>query len=143
MFLGEYSHTLDAKGRLTIPARFRSELESGLIITRGYEPCLVIYPRDEWAALAARVAQLPLTNPMTRAYSRLLFGGAHEASLDKMGRVLIPIFLREHAGIKEEAIVVGVNTYIEVWSPERWQETFARDSRNLDAILAEVAKMGV
>ena len=143
MFLGEYSHTLDSKGRLTIPARFRTELESGLVVTRGHENCLVIYPQGEWSALAAKVAQMPNASRTARAYSRLIFGGASEATLDKAGRILIPSFLREYASIEEEAVVVGVNTYIEMWSPQRWQQTLDRDAQNMDVILAEVAKMGV
>ncbi|HHX63909.1 MAG TPA: division/cell wall cluster transcriptional repressor MraZ [Chloroflexi bacterium] len=143
MFVGEYSHTLDTKGRLTIPARFRAELESGMVITRGAEPCLVVYPADEWAALAAKAAQMPTASRVARSYSRLIFGGASEAQPDKMGRILIPAFLREYAGIQEEAVVVGVNSYVEIWSPERWRETLEQDAADLDEILAEVAKMGI
>jgi len=143
VLLGEYSHTLDAKGRLTIPARFRAELEPGLVVTRGYEPCLVAYPLHEWAVLASKVAQLSRASHTARAYSRLVFGGAHEANLDKMGRILIPSFLREYASIGEETIIAGLNTYIEIWSPEKWQQTLERDTQNLDVILAEVAQMGV
>jgi MraZ protein len=143
MFLGEYSHTLDAKGRLTIPARFRAELESGMVITRGAEPCLVVYPADEWATLAAKAAQMPTASRVARSYTRLMFGGASEAQPDKMGRILVPAFLREYAGIQEEAVVVGVNSYIEIWAPERWQQALARDAGDMDEILAEVAKMGI
>lgn len=143
MFLGEYRHATDAKGRLTVPARFRSELESGVVVTRGYEPCLVLYPLTEWSRLADKVAQLPMASRVVRSYGRLVFGGAFEVSLDSMGRMLIPAFLREHAGITEEAVVVGLNTHIEIWSPERWQQTFERDSANLDDILAEVTRLGL
>lgn len=143
MFLGEYSHTLDAKGRLTIPARFRAGLASGLVVTRGYESCLAIYPLAEWSMLANKVAQMPRASRMGRSYSRLIFGGAFESSLDKAGRLLIPSFLREYASLEEEAVVVGVNTYIEIWGPGKWQLILERDSQNLDAILAEVTRMGV
>ena len=143
VFLGEYSHTLDAKGRLTIPARFREELETGLVVTRGPEPCLAVYPLEEWSALARKIGQMPLASRTARSYSRLVFAGAFEAIPDKMGRILIPAFLREYAGISEEAIVVGVNSYVEIWSPTKWQETLTRDTQNLDIILAEVARMGV
>lgn len=143
MFVGEYAHTLDIKGRLTIPARFRAELAAGLVITRGYDPCLVIYPLGEWSALAHKVAQLSIASRTARSYSRLIFGGAFEVIPDKMGRVLLPSFLREYAGVGEQAVVVGVNTYLEVWSPERLHEALARDSQNLDTILADVGKMGV
>ena len=143
MFLGEYSHSLDTKGRLTIPARFRGELEGGVVTTRGHEPCLVIYPIKEWSALADKVTRLPTASRAARSYSRLIFGGAAEVVPDKMGRILIPAFLREYAGIGEQAVVVGVNTHIEVWNPDRWQEALERDMRDLDAILADVSKMGI
>ncbi|MHB1294313.1 MAG: division/cell wall cluster transcriptional repressor MraZ [Anaerolineae bacterium] len=143
MFLGEYSHALDPKGRLTIPARFRGELESGLVITRGYEPCLVIYPLQEWGALADKVARMPMASRTARSYSRLMFGGAFEQVPDKNGRVLVPAFLREYAGIEDDTIVVGVNNYIEVWSPSNYGQVVARDTENMDAILTDVAGMGV
>jgi len=143
MFLGEYSHALDAKGRLTIPARFRAELETGLVITRGSEPCLVAYPLGEWTALANRAAAMPQASRAARSYSRLVFGGASEAQLDTMGRVLIPAFLREYAAIDGEAVIVGVNAFIEIWNPDRWREALERDAQNLDLILGEVAEMGV
>ena len=143
MFSGEYSHTLDAKGRLTIPARFRDELDGGVVVTKGYEPCIVLYPLSEWSALAAKVAQLPKTSRAARAYTRLVFGSAAEVVPDKMGRILVPSFLREYAGIDEEAIVVGVNTYVEIWSPVRWRETLERDLENLADILDDVSKMGI
>ncbi len=143
MFLGEYSHSLDLKGRLTIPARFRSELEGGVVTTRGYERCLVLYPLKEWSALASKVTRLPMASRTARSYSRLIFGGAAEVVPDKMGRILIPAFLREYAGIEEQAVIVGVNTYIEVWNPDRWRETLERDTENLDLILADVTKMGI
>jgi MraZ protein len=143
MFLGQYAHTLDAKGRLTIPARFRSPLEEGLYLTSGDEPCLVVYTPEEWHELARKIAQIPRASRRGRAYSRRLFGSAFEAKLDAMGRVLIPSFLREYAGIENEALVVGVNTFVEIWSPQNWQQAMERENQDLDAILDEVASMGV
>jgi MraZ protein len=143
VFLGQYSHTLDAKGRITIPARFREELDSGLVITRGYDPCLIAYPEAEWIKLAKKIAEVPKTNHMARSYGRFVFGGASEATLDSAGRVLIPPFLREYAHLEQEAIVVGVNTYIEIWEPEIWHRTFDSDAENMDAILTEMTRMGV
>ena len=143
MFVGEYAHALDIKGRLTIPAGYRPQLAAGLVVTRGYEPCLAIYPLAEWSVLANKVAQMPTANRAARSYTRLVFGGAFELVPDKMGRILIPGVLRDYAAIGSEAILVGVNTHIEVWAPERWQQALERDTRELDVILADVAKMGV
>jgi MraZ protein len=122
MFLGEFVHTVDDKGRLTIPARFRVDLAAGLVVTRGIDRCLVIYPLEEWEQLAEQVSALPMTDRRARAFRRLVFANASDAVPDKQGRVLIPPRLREYAGLDSEAIVTGLNTYIEVWSPELWGE---------------------
>ena len=143
MFLGEYVHVLDSKGRLTIPARFREDLEPGVFLTRGYEPCIVTYPPSEWERLATKIAQVPMASRTARSYGRLLFGGAHETNVDRAGRVLIPPFLREYAGIEEEAVIVGINTYLEIWAPQRWQEIQATDSMQMDTILADMTRLGV
>jgi MraZ protein len=143
MFLGEFAHTLDAKGRLTIPARFRTELVAGLVITRGFQDCLAAYPQGEWLRLATRVAQMPTTSQEAMAYSRLLFGGAAEVVLDTAGRILIPGFLRDYAGIKDQAVLVGVNTHFEIWEPTKWHKIMEQNRENLDAILATMASMGL
>jgi MraZ protein len=143
VFLGEYSHTLDDKGRLTIPARLREDLENGLVITRGDDPCLVIHPTQQFLELASKVAQMPAASRSTRDFRRRVFGGAHEASLDKLGRVLVPAFLREYAGIQDQALIVGANTAIEVWSPERYQQALAREEEHRDETLIEMASRGV
>lgn len=143
MFLGEYRHTLDAKGRLTVPARYRATFEPGLVVTRGHEPCLTVYPLDEWNKLAAKVAQLPVSNLKARAYSRWLFAGAFEAVPDKMGRILIPSFLRDYAGISAETVIAGVNTTVEIWSPERWEARWLADQNDMDNILHHVGELGI
>ena len=143
MFLGEYTHSLDPKGRLTIPARFRTPLTDGLVISRGQDACLVIYPQREWESLAESLGRLPRSNRDARSYNRLLFSGASEATLDKMGRVLIPAFLREHAGIHDDAVLVGANKIIEIWNPEAWQKTLTENLAEMEAILGAVGEMGV
>ncbi|NLD42812.1 MAG: division/cell wall cluster transcriptional repressor MraZ [Chloroflexi bacterium] len=143
MFLGEYTHSLDSKGRLTIPARFRAQLEDGLVIARGQDACLIIYPRHEWDALAEALGRLPRSSKGARSYTRLLFSGASEATLDKMGRVLIPAFLREFVGIREDAVLVGANSVIEIWNPEAWQQTLAENLADIEEILGAVGQMGV
>lgn len=120
MFLGEYVHTLDEKGRLTIPAKFRDELEAGVVITRGMDRCLLIYPLQEWERLAERVSALPMTDRRARAFKRLVFSAATDVTPDAQGRVLIPPRLREYAALNGEVIVTGVGKYIEVWNPAHW-----------------------
>ena len=110
MFLGQYTHCLDAKGRLTIPVAFRSPLDDGLVVTSGEERCLVVYTPDDWLALAAQVDLLPKASREARIYRRWVFGRAHETKLDSMGRLLLPSFLREYAEIGSEALIVGVSS---------------------------------
>ena len=122
MFLGEYSHTIDEKGRLTIPAKFRADLADGLVITRGIDRCLAIYPMAEWQALADRVGALPITDRNARAFRRLVFAAASHAVPDSQGRVLIPPRLREYARLDSEAVVTGLDRFIEVWRPGLWDQ---------------------
>ncbi|MBN1977959.1 MAG: division/cell wall cluster transcriptional repressor MraZ [Anaerolineae bacterium] len=130
MFLGEFIHTIDEKGRLTIPAKFRDELADGLIVTRGIDRCLAVYPIEEWNRLAEQVSALPLTDRLARAFRRLVFANASDAVPDKQGRILIPPRLREYADLDGEAIVTGLNTYVEVWNPDAWGEERERVEGN-------------
>ncbi len=121
MFLGEFVHTLDGKGRLTIPAKFRADVDTSLVVTRGMDRCLAMFPMDEWEQLSSRVSDLPMTDRRARAFRRFLFASASKVSPDKQGRVLIPPRLREYAGLDGEVVVAGLNNYIEIWSTEAWQ----------------------
>lgn len=136
MFLGRYSHNLDAKGRLAIPARFREALAEGVILTRGIDRCLALYPLDAWRPLAEKVAALPITDADARNFRRMVFAEAADLTLDGQGRILVPPELRRYAGLEREALVVGVDSSIEIWSPARWQEVEA----SLDADGAEIAQ---
>ena len=136
MFLGRYAHNLDAKGRLAIPARYREALAEGVVLTRGIDRCLALYPLAAWRPLAEKVAALPLTDADARNFRRLVFAEAADLELDGQGRILIPPDLRQYADIEREAFVVGVDTSIEIWSPARWETV----SRSLDADGAEIAQ---
>jgi MraZ protein len=122
MFLGEYIHILDSKGRLTIPAKFRADLDGGLVITRGIDRCLAIFPMPEWERLAEQVNALPMTDQRARAFRRLVFANASDVTPDKQGRVLIPPRLREYADLDGKVVVAGLSSYIEVWNPETWED---------------------
>jgi MraZ protein len=122
VFLGRYEHTIDSKGRLAVPARYRPALERGLVITRGIDRCLTIYPMAAWETLAEKVNALPIADPNARALRRLFFAEASDAELDRQGRIIVPSALRTYAGLDDVAIIVGMNTAIEVWSPTRWNE---------------------
>jgi MraZ protein len=122
MFLGHYTYTLDSKGRLTIPSRFRDELTGAVVITRGLDRCLAIYPMEIWTELAQKVNALPITSPQGRALRRLFFADAVDVEPDRQGRVLIPERLRAYAHLEtsNEAVVVGLDRFMEIWEPEHW-----------------------
>ena len=121
MFLGEYIHTIDDKGRLTIPAKFRGELAAGLVVTRGFDQNLMIFPMQGWMELAQKIAQRPLSNPETRAFRRRVFSGAVDLVPDRQGRILLPLELRKFARLNGEAVIAGMYNYLEIWSSEAWQ----------------------
>lgn len=126
MFLGRYEHTIDSKSRLAIPARYRVVLAHGLVITRGIDRCLTIYPLTAWESLAEKVNALPLGDPDARALRRLFFAEASDALPDRQGRIIIPAALRAYASLDEQAIIVGMHSAIEVWNPARWSEQTAQ-----------------
>ena len=142
MFLGEFIHTIDEKGRLAIPARFRDDLEGGLVVTRGIDRCLAIYPMKAWKRLAKKVSALPMTDRRARAFRRRVFANASDLIPDKQGRVLIPPRLREYAGLDSEVVVTGLNTYVEVWNTDSWGEERERVEGD-DAGVEEWAVLGI
>lgn len=123
MFLGEFSHNLDSKGRLTIPAKYRDKLDAGMVVTRSPGGnCLLLMPMEEWQRISAQVSALPLADRPAALLRRALFSAAEDLSQDKQGRILVSQRLREFAQIETEVVVAGMNTHIELWSPDLWQE---------------------
>ena len=122
MFMGEFTHAIDDKGRLTVPAKFREELAAGAVVTRGFEKYLLIYTSGAFQRLTVRAKTLSPTDPDNRALLRLAFSGASDTALDKQGRLHIPPFLRTYANLNGECVVVGVGDYVEVWSKDGWDE---------------------
>ncbi len=143
MFLGEFSHNLDDKGRLTIPAKFRDELAGGVVITRGIDRCLSVFPRQVWATLAERIAQLPLTQRNARNFGRLMFSGAADFIPDRQGRVLIPQGLREYAGLNSEAVIIGLYDRLEIWNPELWASVKAAVEEDPESIAEQLHELGI
>ena len=141
MFLGRYQHTLDAKSRLAIPARFREALADGLVLTRGIDRCLSLYPMAAWRPLAERVSALPLSDPDARTFRRLVFAEAADLTLDTQGRILIPPELRRYAGLERDALIIGMDTALEIWSPERWQAVEALVDTDGAAIAQRLASL--
>ncbi|NJN67464.1 MAG: division/cell wall cluster transcriptional repressor MraZ [Chloroflexaceae bacterium] len=143
MFLGEFEHTIDDKGRVAIPVRFREEMQEGFVITRGFDHCLQAFPRPTWQELAQRISALPLGNEEARHLRRLLFSGANEVTFDRQGRILIPQNLREYAGLTDRAVIAGMHTFFELWAPERWQSVLSTLDRSGQVIAEQLADLGV
>lgn len=121
MLLGEYQHTIDDKGRMAIPAKFRKSLSNGVVVTKGSEGCLYLYPVEEWTKLAEKLSHLPITQADARAFSRLMLAGASHADIDSQGRVLIPDYLRAYAGVLSKAVIIGLYNRAEIWDEEKWK----------------------
>ena len=141
MFMGEYNHTIDAKGRLIIPSRFRELLGEEFVLTRGLDGCLSIYPMDEWAAFEEKLRALPLTNKDARTFSRFFVAGATTCQLDKQGRILVPQTLRQFAGLDKDVVLTGNLIRIEVWSKEMWSENCYYD--DMDSIAESMQNIGI
>ncbi len=143
MFTGEYRHSVDAKGRLAVPAKFRSQLAGGAFVSRWLDTCLAIWPRDGWERLAGKVAALPtVENAGARAFSRFVFASAVEVEYDAQGRFVLPAYLREAAGLGGEAVIVGSLDHAEIWSPARWEE-YRRALESPEALAEHLAGLGI
>jgi transcriptional regulator MraZ len=125
MLLGSHDHTIDDKSRLTLPAKFRRSFESGVVVTRGLDPCLVAYPRDEWAQSQSRISELDTLSGEARQLQRVVYANATEGELDRQGRIVIPTKLREYAGLDRDVVVAGVNDHLEIWDRAAWQRELA------------------
>ncbi|QJC52508.1 division/cell wall cluster transcriptional repressor MraZ [Paenibacillus albicereus] len=134
MFLGEHQHSLDDKGRLTIPARFREHLGPAFIATRGLDHCLFVYPMEEWKQLEQKIRQLPLMKADARAFSRFFFSGAVELELDKQGRVNLPNHLTEYAKLEKDCMVLGVSSRVEIWSKPLWEGYYDQSEETFNEI---------
>ena len=133
MFLGEYTHNIDDKGRITIPAKFRGSLAAGLVVTRGFDQNLMLFPMDGWEEMAQRIAERPLSDEDVRAFRRRVFSGAIDLTPDRQGRILLPPYLREFAGIEGEVVIAGMFNYVELWSSDSWTTVRQSIESNEDA----------
>jgi MraZ protein len=135
MFLGEFTHSIDDKGRLTLPAKFRDQLAQGIVITRGLDGCLFVFTYEDWKRFTARLSErLSFAQKSARGLTRFFFAGATDIIPDRQGRVLVPPFLREYASLDGEAVIIGANSRLELWNPERWQETLLDVESNAEDI---------
>ena len=136
MFIGEYRHTIDEKGRLALPTKFRSVLSTGVVVTRGVDQCLFVYAREAWDRLARKMATLPMTQKNTRAFSRLILAGAMDLPLDAQGRVVLPEYLRGYGKITKNVVVAGVYDRLEIWDEKLWN-AYTKNAEKHSAEIAE------
>ena len=141
MFMGEYNHTVDPKGRLIIPAKFREQLGDEFVVTKGLDGCLFVYTKEEWHNIEEKFRGISMTSKDARKFSRFFFAGAAALELDKQGRILLPANLREYAGIDKEVVSVGVFSRVEIWSKERYLENNNFD--DMDEIAEHMAELGI
>jgi len=142
MFTGEYRHSVDAKGRVAIPARFRLQLEEGAVVVRWVDGCAAIFPRPAFEALAAKVSVLPLADEKARGFSRFLSSSAFEVERDSQGRIVLPAAIRDWAGLAGDAVVVGAWDHVEVWAPDRWA-VFQKGLDSADALAGQLSGLGL
>ena len=141
MFMGEYSHTIDTKGRLIVPSKFREQLGNEFVVTKGLDGCLFVYPNEEWKNIEEKFRNIPLTTKDARKFSRFLFAGAASCEVDNHGRILLPQVLREFADLSKDVVLVGVLSRIEIWSKERWQDTNSYE--DMDEVAEHMAELGL
>ena len=142
MFIGEYQHSIDAKGRIIIPSKFREELGHEFILTKGLDDCLFIYSKEEWKKFESKLADLPIASKEARSFVRYFFSGAVECEIDKQGRLTIPPHLREHAKIDKELVTIGVMSRVEVWSKQKW-ESYESNGLGYDEIAQKMTELGI
>lgn len=143
MLLGEYQHSIDEKGRMAVPAKFRKTLSGGVVVTKGLDACLHLYPMDEWTKFADKVSKLSINQADHRAFSRLMLAGASHAEIDSQGRILIPEYLRSFAGLKEKAVVVGLYSRAEIWDEEKWKSYRGKVEEKADEIAEGLGDLGI
>lgn len=143
MFIGEYSHNLDDKGRLAIPIKFRNALKKGAVVTRGLDSCLFLYTRTEWQKLAEKLAALPISQANSRAFARLMLAGAMDVEVDKQGRVILPEYLRQFAALKKSVVVAGLYSRLEIWDVAAWSAYKGQTESQSGSIAERMAELGV
>ncbi|MBE3572245.1 MAG: division/cell wall cluster transcriptional repressor MraZ [Moorella humiferrea] len=143
MFMGEFQHTIDDKGRLIIPARFREGLGDKFVITKGLDNCLFVYPMSGWAEMEQKLRSLPFTRSDARAFVRFFFSGATECELDRQGRILLPANLREYARLEREVVIVGVASRVEIWSRALWEQYCQETAAQYEALAEKIVDFDI
>lgn len=143
MFIGEYNHNLDEKGRLAVPVKFRNDLKKGAVVTKGLDGCLFLYTMNEWKTLAEKLSKLPISQSGTRAFARLMLAGAMDVQIDKQGRIVIPDYLRKYAGMKKKIVVSGLYNRLEIWDENSWEKYKKKTEKESEDIAEKLGELGV
>jgi MraZ protein len=143
MLIGEYSHALDPKKRLSLPAKWRKELGEGVVVTRGLDNCLFVYPLKEWQSITEKIGRLPLGQADTRGFNRFFLSGAVEVDVDAAGRILIPDFLKAFAELGQKVVLAGIHDRVEIWDVKRWSDYKRRIERDADKLAEKLGEIGV
>lgn len=143
MLIGEFLHNLDSKRRVAIPAKFRKELGKRAVITRGLDKCLFVYPLEEWKKVAEKLSSLPMGQASNRNFARLFLAGASDVSLDSLGRILVPEYLKKFGGLKEKVVITGVFKKLEIWDEKAWEDHKARIEEQTDTLAEKLGEVGL
>lgn len=143
MLIGQYEHTIDNKKRLALPAKFRGELGDKIIITRGIDGCLAVFTEAEWKINSEKWGGLTVTQSEARTFSRMMLAGAMEVSLDKLGRILVPDYLKEYAGLKKNVVICGLSNRLEIWDSEKWEKYKKIAEKGVDEIVSKLGGLGI
>jgi MraZ protein len=143
MFIGEYRHTIDTKKRLALPVKFRKELGDKVVITRGFENCLIVYPQKEWQVTSDKLGKLPASQFEARGYARIMLAGAMEVDLDKLGRILIPEYLKEYASLGKNVVVCGLFNRLEIWNGENWDSYKGKMEKEVGELADKLKELGI
>ncbi|MCF7819964.1 MAG: division/cell wall cluster transcriptional repressor MraZ [Candidatus Pacebacteria bacterium] len=143
MFIGEYNHNLDAKGRLAIPAKFRASFKKGAVVTKGLDNCLFFYSKDQWKEMAEKFSKLPLGPAKARAFARHMLAGAMDVEFDNQGRITLPEYLRNFAGLGKQAVIAGLYNHLEIWDKDSWEKYKKQAEKNSGDIAESLTELGV
>jgi MraZ protein len=143
MFIGEYQHTIDSKGRVAIPAKFRRQLTKGAVVTKGLDDCLFLYSKEEWQKLADKLAALPISKANTRAFARLMLAGAMDVDIDSQGRIVLPEYLRKYASMQRKVVIAGLYNRLEIWDEVKWEKYKAGTESKSGDIAEALGELGV
>jgi MraZ protein len=143
MFIGEYNHNLDDKGRLAIPAKFRAVLKDGAVVTKGLDNCLFLYTKEQWGKMAEKFAALPISQANARAFARHMLAGAMDVDFDNQGRITLPEYLRQFSALKKKVIIAGLYNHLEIWEEEAWKSYKSEAERNSNQIAEDLGALGI